>query len=69
MNHQLVQAKASVTDFARGAKEHLARERKMDMELKATLKATLEAYARSERGRPLNEVFADLGKKHFPVGV
>ena len=88
----------SVTDFARGTKEHLAEmavtnrprvltqngkaaavvmpvemydemahdayERKMDMELKATL----EAYARGERGKPLNEVFADLEKKHFSKG-
>lgn len=85
----------SVTDFARGTKEHLAEmartqrprvltqngkaaavvvpvemydqlaheayERKMDEELKASL----EAYARGERGRPLDEVFSDLRKKHF----
>ncbi|MDZ4402884.1 type II toxin-antitoxin system prevent-host-death family antitoxin [Prosthecobacter sp.] len=95
MNMLLAKDIVSVTDFARGTKEHLAEmavtnrprvltqngkaaavvmsvemydemshdayERKMDMELKMTL----EAYARGERGRPLDEVFGDLERKHF----
>ena len=86
----------SVTDFARGTKEHLAdmakkqrprvltqngkaaavvltveafdemahqaEEHRLDLELKAAL----EAYANGDRGRPLDEAFADLRKKHFP---
>ena len=95
MNMILSEDIVSVTDFARGTKEHLARmakthrprvltqngkaaavvipvemydqmardtyERKMDMELKATL----EAYAKGDRGRPLDDVFGELRKKHF----
>lgn len=85
----------SVTDFARGTKEHLAEltktnrprvltqngkaaavvlsvacyeemaheaeERRLDMELKAAL----EAYDRGDRGRPVDEAFADLRRKLF----
>jgi PHD/YefM family antitoxin component YafN of YafNO toxin-antitoxin module len=40
---------------------HEAYERKMDQQLKATL----EAYAEGERGRPLEDVFNDLRQKHF----
>lgn len=85
----------SVTDFARGTKEHLAEltktnrprvltqngkaaavvlsvasyeemaheaeERQLDRELKAAL----ERYAKGDRGRPLDEAFADLRRKLF----
>jgi PHD/YefM family antitoxin component YafN of YafNO toxin-antitoxin module len=85
----------SVTDFARGTKEHLAalaksnrpriltqngkaaavvlsvkkfeelawaeEERRLDLELKEAL----ERYVKGERGRPLDEAFADLRRKLF----
>ena len=85
----------SVTDFARGTKEHLtalakhnrprvltqngkaaavvlsvkqyeelewaAEEHRLDMELKGAL----ERYAKGDRGRPVDEAFADLRRKLF----
>ena len=95
MNMILADDIVSVTDFARGTKEHPAEmakthrprvltqngkaaavvvpvemfdemthqayEREMDMKLRAAL----EAYAKGDRGRPLDEVFGELQKQHF----
>lgn len=95
MNLILSEDIVSVTDFARGTKEHLAeltrtnRPRVLTQNGKAAavvvsvkhyeemeealeehrldlqLKDALEAYDRGERGRPVDEVFADLRKRFF----
>ena len=42
---------------------HAAEEYRLDMELKAAV----EAYARGERGKPLDESFSDLRARLFPA--
>ena len=43
---------------------HQAEERQLDIELQAAL----NAYARGDRGRPLDKAFRDLGTKLFKIG-